>query len=366
MIKFFFPLVLLCVLASCSPRVGAIDEPLTDNNIYDINRKVISQQFDFDKHGNIYYVELIQSERQYFVNIFKVAKKHLNHSPQKTLYKGDSMSVIFSGHPTGFAIEDTPDGPYIWICNYASKLRNKHYWLSQTISRMKFIPNTMRMPDDEGVEHFWFPHRSDINIALDTKHNLAAFSFYYTHEDEIKKNIDMKRNRRIRVYKLSDILKSPLEEVTLPQKWYRGGDGAPLPYDSVNVTLKLHNLTHILPIAEVGTHRAGNSLKINDGPWQGFDVDKDIIWFSEGNTKTGTYITGYAFDNSIASRRTKVLSSDYCPEWDKYGICDSAKHQYENEGVRVWKGHLYLGMFTRKTGNGYRSNIMKFKRKKFK
>ena len=105
--------------------------------------------------------------------------------------------------------------------------------------------------------------------------------------------------------------------------------------------------------------------KINSSAWQGFDVDKDIIWFSEGVTSTGTYLTGYGFDGNVVSHRTKVLSSDVCPEWDKFGVCDDAKKQYENEGVRVWKGDLYLGMFTKRQDTGYRSNVMRFKRKIF-
>ena len=355
------------LLFSCGSQLGGIDEPLTAKNMYDLNRRVISQQFDFDKYGNVYYVELTQSHRQHLVNIWRVTRDKLNRTDKLTLYKGDSMTVVFAGHPTGFAVEDTPDGPYIWVSNYASKLSNGHYWLSQTISRMKFIPKTVRMPDGEGVEHFWFPHRAEINVALDQKNDLAAFSFYYNYEDEASKHIDTSRNRMIRVYKLSEVMATPLEEITLPNKWYRGGDGAPLPYDSVEVRLKVHNLSRLNPVGEVGTHRGGNNPEhINASAWQGFDVDKEVIWFSEGVTSTGTYLTGYAFDGTVVSHRTKVLSSDICPEWEKFGICDAARHQYENEGVRVWKGHLYLGMFTHKTGSGYRSNVMKFKRKIFK
>lgn len=363
----FLLFMVISLFTACSPKVGGIDEPLTKNSLYDINRKVISQQFDFDKEGNVYYVELTQSHRQFLVNIWRISVDKLNRSDKLTLYKGDSMSVIFAGHPTGFAIEDTPDGPNVWISNYASKQPDKHYWLSQTISRMKYIPNSIRMPDDKDIEHFWFPHRADINVALDTKHDLVAFSFYYMPEDEKKLHIDKYRSRRVRIYRLSDALASPLENITLPQKWYRGGDGASLSYDSITVTLKAHALSHLTPVAEIGTHVSGkNPEKINSTAWQGFDVDKDIVWFSEGVTSSGAYLTGYAFNDSVVSHRTKVLSSDYCPEWDEFGVCDSAKRQYENEGVRVWKGHLYLGMFTKRADGEYRSNIMKFKRKKYK
>ena len=183
----FLLFMVISLFTACSPKVGGIDEPLTKNSLYDINRKVISQQFDFDKEGNVYYVELTQSHRQFLVNIWRISVDKLNRSDKLALYKGDSMSVIFAGHPTGFAIEDTPDGPNVWISNYASKQPDKHYWQSQTISRMKYIPNSIRMPDDKDIEHFWLPHRADINVALDTKHDLVAFSFYYMPEDEKKK-----------------------------------------------------------------------------------------------------------------------------------------------------------------------------------
>lgn len=354
------------ILLSCSPHLGGIDEPLTEKNLCDLNRRVVSQQFDFDKKGNLYYVELFYSHHQHLVNIWRVGKNKINRNRELTTFKGDSMTVVFAGHPTGFAIEDTPDGPYVWISNYASKLDNNQYWLSQTISRMKYIPGAVRMPDEKEIEHFWFPHRSDINVALDKGNDLLAFSFYYNYDDEERLHIDPNRNRMIRVYKLSEAMATPLEEITLPRKWYRGGDDEPLPYDSVVVRLKAHNLSHLTAVAEVGTHRGGlNPEKINSSAWQGFDVDKDIIWFSEGVTSTGTYLTGYGFDGNVVSHRTKVLSSDVCPEWDKFGVCDDAKKQYENEGVRVWKGDLYLGMFTKRQDTGYRSNVMRFKRKIF-
>ena len=234
------------ILLSCSPHLGGIDEPLTEKNL-------------------CYLLAFVEKENHEMQNILKaiefvncvvlVEKNKINRNRELTTFKGDSMTVVFAGHPTGFAIEDTPDGPYVWISNYASKLDNNQYWLSQTISRMKYIPGAVRMPDEKEIEHFWFPHRSDINVALDKGNDLLAFSFYYNYDDEERLHIDPNRNRMIRVYKLSEAMATPLEEITLPRKWYRGGDDEPLPYDSVVVRLKAHNLSHLTAVAEVGTIR---------------------------------------------------------------------------------------------------------------
>lgn len=51
-----------------------------------------------------------------------------------------------------------------------------------------------------------------------------------------------------------------------------------------------------------------------------------------------------------------------CSEWDIYGFASPYEDGgvCENEGVSVWNGKLYLGMFTKCAKDGTRSNVFGF------
>ena len=121
--------ILLFVLGACSPgkNISGFDGPLKEGNILDINRKVIAQQFDMDRRGNAYYAQ-IDPPDYYGVSIFRVDRDSLNRDSVAAPCPGQRMTLLYAGHPTGMAVEDAKDGPYIWIGNYASKVRSKSYW----------------------------------------------------------------------------------------------------------------------------------------------------------------------------------------------------------------------------------------------
>ncbi len=350
--------ILLFLLGACSPgkNISGFDGPLKEGNILDINRKVIAQQFDMDRRGNAYYAQ-IDPPDYYGVSIFRVDRDSLNRDSVAAPCPGQRMTLLYAGHPTGMAVEDAKDGPYIWIGNYASKVRSKSYWQTQTVCRVRYEAGKTFRPEE--LEHFWFPHVGDINVALDRKNDLLAFSCYRV--DETEAGIPKDRSRRIRIYRLSEALATPLEEVTLPYPWIRGGEGAPDPADTLEVTCKVHNLGRLEPVAEIGTHTGGNNPEgINSTAWQGFDVDGDRIWFSEGSGKTGAFLTGYDFSGNVVFHRKEIAIARECPDWKTWGISDSEAASVENEGVRVWNGRIYLGFFSFRSGDGWRSNILAY------
>ena len=356
--KYFFPLVFtLLTVLSCKTGMGSLEEPLKDGNIYDINRKVVSQQFDIDRKGNAYYAEIREPGR-WMVTVFRIAKDSLNREGE-TEGRGEEMNLGYAGHPTGMAVENAKDGPHVWISSYSSRISNGSYWDTQTISRVRYTPGKTFLPEDPQLEHFWLPHRGSINVALDEKNDQVAFSFYRIPEDS--EGIPPGRSRRVRIYRLSEALALPEEEITLPDPWIRGGEGEPYPDDSLSVTIRARNLTRLTPVAEIGTHTGGdNPEKINSTAWQGFDIDRGRVWFSEGGGHTGTYVTAYDYTGEVVFHRTLAAVSVECEAWERYRLTDTEKHCMENEGIRVWNGSLCLGFFSVRSDTGSRSGILRY------
>ncbi len=347
----------LAVSCSRTLPMASLDQPILEGNIYDINRKVISQQFDIDEQGNAYYAE-IRQPGGWRVTVFRVGKDSLNRSGEP-LWKGEEMDLCYAGHPTGMAVENAPDGLRIWISSFSSRVEKGSYWDTQTISRVRYTPGETYRPEDPQLEHFWLPHAGSINVALDEKNDQVAFSFYRTVEDS--EGIPKGRSRRVRIYRLSEALALSPEEIVLPNPWVRGGEGQPYPEDSVSVRIMARNLSRLTPVAEIGTHTGGdNPEKINSTAWQGFDIDRGRVWFSEGGGHSGTFITAYDYTGEVVFHRTLVAVSKECESWEKYRLTDAEKACMENEGIRVWNGSLCLGFFSIREDTGFRSSILRY------
>ena len=348
---------LLAVSCAHSLPMGSLDEPVLDGNIYDLNRKVISQQFDIDGQGNAYYTE-INPDSTWRVTVYRVVRDSLNRNGEPQ-WKGEEMDLFYAGHPTGIAVENAPDGPRIWISSFSSRIERGSYWDTQTISRVRYAPGKAYGPENPELEHFWLPHAGSVNVALDEKNDQVAFSFYRTKEES--GDIPPGRTRRVRIYRLSEALALTPEEITLPNPWVRGGEDEPYPADSVTVTIMARNLSRLNPVAEIGTHTGGdNPEKINSTAWQGFDIDRGRVWFSEGGGHTGTFVTAYDYSGEVVFHRTLVAVSQECEAWERYRLTDAEKACMENEGIRVWNGSLCLGFFSIRTDTGSRSSILRY------
>lgn len=367
-IHFLLSALLVAMTASCSNNgelAATMSEPVIDGNIYDSHRDVVSQQFDIDSEGNLYYAQINAPSEPWSVCIFRIPRKKLSRGTASAGFRGDSLKLVYAGHPTGMAVQNCRDGKYVWIGNFASRTDGRNYWGTQAVCRVKFDSNLTLRP--ENLEYFWFPHTGDINVALDEKNDQVAFSFYYRGDDPNRVVLSENRRRMVRIYSLKEALSAPQEDIALSDFWIRGGDGAPdASLDTLPLTIRAHNLSYLKPIAEIGTHNGGdNPEKINATAWQGFDIDNGVVWFSEGGGRSGTFVTGYGYDGSIVFHRTPVAVSNPCQEWDKYCLASPYDEggTFENEGVRVWNGNLYLGMFTIRVNDGKKermSNVFRF------
>ena len=356
-------LALLLVLSLCPSGQAAprsIKRVPARSGPVDINRTVRAQQFALDAAGNIYYAEILWGQ-PWTVGILRVPSAQRNRTPDCAPYEGDTLKIHYCGHPTGMAVENAADGPRIWISNFASRKKNGQYWDSKTVCRVPYEGGKEWLPEDPQLEHFWFPHEGHMNVALDEERDQIAFSFYPPASEA--GNVPKGRSRRVRVYRLSEVLSAPLRSLALGA-WRRGGPGEPIhAYDTVLVRRPVRDLSGLKPVAEIGTHIyrvEPNPMKINSTAWQGFDLHDGVVWFSEGSSRSGTFLTGYGLDGSIVFPRTAVAVSFNGPAWSRFGLGSVDRPALENEGVRVWDGTLCLSFFGRHPKNGLQTSVFRF------
>lgn len=347
------------------PATTGVDRPFARGNIYDISHLLTipaeMQQFDIDRKGNIYYAHVGMGKAYYEVIINKV-------KPSRKASEGveSAMRLYYAGHPTSMEVEDGADGnTYIWIPEYARKITDKadgplkQYWGSQTFARIKYVPGAGVFPWDECVEHFFAGHEGDINISVDWEHDVLCVTY---HKSEFAG-----RTRRIITYLLSEALALPLTECSLTHPVTYGGDGAPDRQEkTVEATVMAHDLRRLTPLGEFGIP-TDRSHGINTWAWQGFEYYDGLVYFFEGTSaKKGmgnskSALTVFGMDGSIVERRTEVRIAGSPEDLTRFGITETGT--MESEGVKVWKGALYLGF----ASGGYRGektlrcNVFKYK-----
>lgn len=346
--------------------ITGIDAAFTADNMYDMGHLLTGnagfQQFDIDKDGNIYYAT--SSADYYKILVDKVVPSKGGSDKVEA-----TMTFYYSGHLTGMSVEDAADGTYIWIPEYAGKNTSesssqyKEYWGMQTIGRVKFENGKKVSPDDPSIEHFWLGNTlSTMNVAVDPDHDIIAFCF---HDPQYGTGNDG-TSRRIRMYKLSEVMALPLEDCTLKERTY-GGDGAP---DASQVThtptIKARNVLKLTPVAEIGTPNKGKTPDdICYYAWQGFDVYDGKVYFVEGTAVKNmggsrAALTIWNYDGTLYEPRSFVRVVQNASDLSRFGITETGA--MESEGVKAWNGNLYLGFnsWGYKGSNAVRGNVFKY------
>lgn len=346
------------------PSTTGIDRPLAKKNIFDISHLLPipaeMQQFDMDRKGNVYYAH-VGFKKAYYEVVVNKAK------PRRKASEGaeSTMRLYYAGHPTSMDVEDAADGTYIWIPEFASKITSTsaadrtQYWDCQTFARIPYIPGASMYPWDEKIEHFYVGNYGDVNISLDFSHDILCVTY---HKMEYPG-----RTRRIMTYRLSEAMALPLTPCCLRHPVTYGGDGAPHAKEQTDTfTIKAHDLRMLEPIAEFGIP-TDRSFGINTWAWQGFEYYDGLVYFFEGTSaKKGmgnsvSALTIFDMDGNIVECRTPVRIAGSEEDLRRFGITTTGS--MESEGVKVWKGALYLG-FASGGFNGekaLRCNIFKYK-----
>lgn len=368
--KVFLTIILaaLCAGASGNSTTGVGDR-FRKANIFDICHALPipaeMQQFDMDDAGNIYYAHVGYKKAFYEVVINKT-------SPCRKASEGieSMMKLYYAGHPTSMDVEQDKDGKvYIWIPEYAQKIVDREdgpltqYWGCRAFARIPYQPGAELFPWDESIEYFFAGSGGDINLSVDFEHDVLCVTY---HKPEYEG-----RTRRMITYRLSEALALPLTECRLRPLYY-GGDGAPDEQQTyVEPVIKAHDLRNLTPLAEFGVP-TDRSMDINIWSWQGFEYYDGLVYFYEGTSankgmgNSRAALTIFDMEGNIVEKRTIVDIAQNVKDLVKFDITETGT--MEPEGVKVWKGALYLGF----ANGGYhgdkhlRCNIFKYKLPKHK
>ena len=337
--------------------VTGVDAAFTEDNVYDLGHKLTQswgiQQFGIDKDGNIYYASVYD----FNTRIDKVSPSASKSGSLSILSK---MDLSYSGHLTGMAVEDAPDGTYLWIPEYSDK--SGSYYGMKTIGRVKYVSNASYAPNAQDIEHYYLPTdaRSTMNVAIDQEHDRLAICFWEEEHHGSKTNVFA---RRVRVYSLSEAKALTPKECTLTENIA----------DGLSTVIMAKDLCDLTPLAEIGTPWSIAKEwpdQINYYGWQGFDYHDGKVYFLEGtqiagNGKSIAALTTYKCEDGYFPSDASLPEFGFWPDaggvlseqrafirvisepetLDSYGITSTGVA--EVEGVMVKHGKLYIGILSK-------------------
>ena len=335
-----------------------VDAAFSDENILDIGHRLTQdwgiQQFGIDKDGNIYYA----SVNGYKTRIDKVAP---STSKSGSMSVTGKMDLTYSGHLTGMAVEDAPDGTYLWIPEYSDKTGS--YYGMKTIGRVKYTSNASYAPNAPEIEHYYLPTDtvSTMNVAIDQEHDRLAICFWEGGHHGSKSDLF---GRRVRIYSLSEAKELVPKECTLTSNIA----------DGLSTTIIAKDLSDLTPLAEIGTPWGADGTtwpdRIDYYGWQGFDYYDGKVYFLEGKRDAGNgrsiaALTIYKCEDGYSPSDASLPELGFWPDaggvlveprtfirvisetetLDTYGITSTGVA--EVEGVKVIDGKLYLGVLSK-------------------
>lgn len=312
-----------CRSAATDPEAsttGIADTPLAEEMIFSLNGQLrttsaVMQSFDIDSRGEIYYSQLNRKYRGY-----------ISHGRPSDKYS-ESMQLLFSGHVSNISVEECGGERYIWVSNYANREEDGHYWDSQIVSRIKFTPDAVMLPED--ADDNYYTGEKNIAPAVDFEGDMITFLCI--------------TDGHFVTYRLSEARSLEPGPIVL-DTLQRGGEIAQYAdayaAQTLRPTVLARDLRRIKPLGSFYVHRTG------DVPWQGFDVHGGRIYQAEGagssdGTASKAYLTVYDIDGNIVERRTPVAAIADTDALREAGITDTG--YMEAEGVKIRRGRMYLG-----------------------
>ncbi len=303
------------------------------------------QTFDFDNEGNIYYSQLSGSARDKngrakSGDIVYIIKARPN-SPAGENY----MTLQYFGHGGTVVVEDTKEGPYVWVSSNATKhlaggrLESGHYWGARSVSRIKYEKG--KTYKGYGGDTY-FLNKGEFFVliaAIDSENKYICFLASKKRNDGIIRNFY--------TYRLADVKAAPVSTFTFKVKV--GGEKKA---DSVHTEIRTvdgHDLNSLTPLGTFSLLPGKNFSKdVNAYSNQGIEIDSDgYIYFYEGNGPSkkrpqGAYVTVFDLKGNTVEERTQVAAiAD--PAALFYSGITNRKGAMEAEGIKVVKNKIYLG-----------------------
>ncbi len=288
-----------------------------------------------------------------------LTKVHENYIIKGKGRSGERMTLRYFGNGNSLAVEHADDGDYIWIGSCGTKW-HKNYSRTRAISRVPFTA------------------KGEINDGYAGETYYMGGNYYcwpaVNAADDILGVVTQKVGTvTFNIYSLSEARALPDTEIRMKTVWK--GENIGEEEETVHRTIKGKDLTTLDPISSFTVAKPkkdeGNPLKdINYYTFRGYDIDKDYIYFVEGNHNSGKYDANgpsnafvTVFDHSgkvvLPRRRISVISDKYI--LNQLGL--SAQGYADISGIKVHDGKVYIAFATQGTKGDkkvMRANIVKY------
>lgn len=305
------------------------------------------QNIDVDKAGNVYALG-VSDPATYVKRITPDGKSD------------EPMIFWYFGHGTGFSIEESASGVYLWISTYATlgdvNGVGGKYVNEQLVARVKYEAGKTYVPEDL-TELYYVGGHTSVWPCVDYEHNQLAMY----HADNSVKGKDGK----IKVYNLSLAKQASQKKVTLKSITKGGHASGPLA-EQVTLTpeVLVKDLTSLTPQNEFSTKYS--ELSGETQQMQGYCLYKDkVYWVSGrgyGNEKQPlTQVTELDLNGTILKNAENLHFEDKKEDLINAGI--SVNGNFEVEGIKIREGHVYFGYNWNLTPNSTytaRASVIKF------
>lgn len=288
-----------------------------------------------------------------------LTKVHENYIIKGKGRSGERMTLRYFGNASSLAVEHAEDGDYIWIGSCATKWHNS-YVRTRAVSRIPFSAKG-EINDGYAGETYYMGGEYYCWPAVDAADDLLSV-------------VTQKAGTvTFNIYSLSEARALPDTEIRLKSVWK--GENIGEEEETIVRTIKGKDLTALDPISCFTVAKPkkdeGNPLKdINYYTFRGYDIDKDYIYFVEGNHNKGNYNANgpsnafvTVFDHSgkvvLPRRRISVIADKYM--LNLLGL--SSQGYADISGIKVRDGKVYIAFATQGTVNNkkvMRANIVKY------
>jgi len=334
-------------------------------NVYSRNTFLLDnnamQGFNFDSDGSIWYTQSAEGGNKHQVNLVKSSR---NTGTSILMSNTDVMRLQYFGHATNTAIEEVGSDRYLWIGAYASANAEGAYWGDKVIGRVKYVKGTT-VKTNECEEYYYIGSSfSELHPSIDADH------------DQLTINYNDPANSQFRcfvVYKLSDAKKANMTNVSVTCT-----DGFetnnPASTASKAYTVYCRDLTTLTPVARVKFRKTGyGPAGATYYDWQGYDVYANRLYYFEGQSNynlvgsfytddvSQSFVTVFDFQGNIVEERTRVEFVSNRTILSDIGVTKLGA--MESEGIKAYKGNLYLGYTARgitQEDTKHYQNIFKF------
>ena len=284
-----------------------------------------------------------------------LTKVHENYIVRRQDGKRETMTLRYFGNANALAVEHAEDGKdYIWIGSNGTKYKGA-YGRTRTVSRFPFEVNG-EINDGYAGENFYMGGERYCYPAV----NVAA---------DILGIVTQKAGAvTVNLYNLSDARAMDDSEIKIKTQYK--GEVVGEPEQTVVRTIKAKDMTTMeaissFTIPKPDKETADPAKEVNYYTFRAWDVDKDYVYFVEGQHNKGSmkngeskaFITVYDHAGRIVlpKRRIQCIFDQYLLESLQItpaGYADIA-------GIKVIDSKIYV-MFSVKNSKGFRTVVVKY------